>query len=105
MIEFVCSSISITRFKLKNYITYGSIQGESKSVNEYVVSTWLTEQWPILRYGYLAKNIFNCDECGLFFKVTPNKTHKFKGEKCSGGKLSKERLTVLLCASMTDEKR
>jgi len=53
MIKFVCSSSWITRFKSRNSITYGSIQAESKSVNEYVVSTWLTEQWTILRYGYL----------------------------------------------------
>ena len=105
MAGFVCSNSWITRFKSRNSITYGSIQSESKSVNEDVVTTWLTEQWPLLRHEYLDKNIFNADEAGLFFKITPNKTHKFKVEKCSGEKLSKERITVLFCASMTGEKR
>jgi len=73
-------------------------------VNEDVVTTWLTEQWPLLQHGYLDKNIFNADEAGLFFKFTSNKTHTFKGEKCSGGKLSKERITTLFCVSMTGEK-
>ena len=50
---------------------------------------------------YLDKNIFNEGEAGLFFKVTPNKAHIFKGEKCNGGKLSKKSITVLFCASMT----
>lgn len=31
----------------------------------------------------------------------PNKTFTLKHEKCVGGNLSKERLTVLLCANMT----
>ena len=56
-------------------------------------------------HGYLDKNIFNAYEAGLFFKVAPNKTHKYKGEKCCGEKLSKERITALFCESMTDEKR
>lgn len=45
------------------------------------------------------KNIFNVDETGLFYKCTPNKTLAFKGERCSGGKLSKERATLLIGAN------
>lgn len=38
--------------------------------------------------------------------MTPDKTLKFKGEKCVGGKLSKERITVLVAANMSGtEKR
>ncbi|XP_055910506.1 tigger transposable element-derived protein 6-like [Eupeodes corollae] len=33
--------------------------------------------------------------------MTPNKTLKFKGKKCNGGKMSKERITVLVGANMT----
>lgn len=33
--------------------------------------------------------------------MTPDKTLRFKGEKCSGGKLSKVRITVLVTANMT----
>jgi hypothetical protein len=35
----------------------------------------------------------------FFFRLTPDKTLKFKGQKCVGGKLSKDRIPVLLCAS------
>ncbi|KAH0820527.1 hypothetical protein GEV33_002264 [Tenebrio molitor] len=49
----------------------------------------------------LDEQIFNADETGLFFKMTPNKILKFKGEKCSGGKMSKDRITVLVVANMT----
>lgn len=50
--------------------------------------------------GYEPKDIFNIDETGLFFKCMPNKTLTFKGEKCSGRKNSKERVTVLVGANM-----
>jgi len=37
----------------------------------------------------------------LFFKLLPEKTLEFKGVDCSGGKRSKERLTVMVCANMS----
>jgi hypothetical protein len=33
--------------------------------------------------------------------MTPDSTFKFNGEKCVGGKISKNRLTVLMCVNMT----
>ncbi|KAH1017023.1 hypothetical protein HUJ05_007757 [Dendroctonus ponderosae] len=46
------------------------------------------------------KDIFNADEMGLFYKLTPDTTLKFVGEKYAGCKLSKVRLTVLEAAIM-----
>jgi hypothetical protein len=46
--------------------------------------------WPKLNENYTSDIIFNADETGIFYKMTPDKTLKFKGEKCMGGKLSKE---------------
>ena len=37
-----------------------------------------------------AKDIFNVDKTGLFYKCTPDKTLTFQGDHCSGGKNSKE---------------
>jgi len=37
----------------------------------------------------------------LFFKLLPEKTLEFKGLDCSGGKRSKETLTVMVCANMS----
>jgi hypothetical protein len=39
----------------------------------------------------------------LFFLALPIKSPTVKGEKCTGGKASKERLTVLLCENMEGE--
>jgi hypothetical protein len=33
--------------------------------------------------------------------MMPDSTFKFKGEKCVGGKMSKNCLTVLMCVNMT----
>jgi hypothetical protein len=46
---------------------------------------------------YEPKNIYIADETGLFLRPLPTKLLVLKGEKCTGAKMSKERLTVLLC--------
>jgi hypothetical protein len=58
-----------------------------------------------MRKGYPDSNIFNADETRLFFRLTPERTQKFKGEKCVGGKLSKDRDTVLVCANVDGTKK
>lgn len=58
---------------------------------------------PSIIDGYEPENIANGDETGLFFRALPNKSLCLKGEKCSGGKLCKERLTVFLCGFMSGE--
>jgi hypothetical protein len=48
--------------------------------------------------GYEPRNVYNGDETGLFFTVLPSKTLTVRGDKCTGGKLSKEILDVIyLC--------
>ena len=55
---------------------------------------------PALLADYDPCDVFNADETGLFFKCLPEKTLAFKGEKCHGGKRSKERVTVMVAANM-----
>ena len=55
---------------------------------------------PILS-RYNPNDVFNADETGLYWRMLPDKTHTFKGEPCTGTKMSKERVTVLVCANMT----
>ncbi|XP_042897811.1 uncharacterized protein [Parasteatoda tepidariorum] len=62
------------------------------------VQQWKEETLSNLLKGYNPSDIFN-DETGLFFNLLPIKTLTIKGENCHGGKLSKMRLTVLLCAN------
>lgn len=99
--NFNCSMSWINRFKVRHNIVAGKIAGESLSVQQSDVSDWLERVWPNLRAQFKDEEIFNADETGLFYKLTPDKTLKFKGEKCSGGKLSKERITVMVAANMS----
>ena len=50
---------------------------------------------------YSEDDIYNVDETGLFFKLLPDRTYTLKGESCHGGKLSKERVTLLLGSNMS----
>ncbi|XP_042899743.2 tigger transposable element-derived protein 4-like [Parasteatoda tepidariorum] len=99
--EFVCSNGWIDRFKVRHGITFGKICGEAKSANMADIAKWLSEKWPGIREGYAADDIYNADETGIFYNVTPQYILKFKGEKCVGGKLSKNRLTALVCSNMS----
>jgi hypothetical protein len=104
--DFTCSSSWIDRWKKRHSVCSGKISGEAAAVDNNVVGNWLNTVWPELRRQYNSDDIFNADETGLFYKLTPDKTLKFKGEECKGGKLSKDRITVLLCANLSgNEKR
>lgn len=64
-----------------------------------VQSTW-KEELQNLTCGYDSNYIYNADVTGLFFPVRLNKTLYLRGEKCVGGKILRERLTVLVCGNV-----
>ena len=64
-----------------------------------VVNDYKSKVLPRLLEGYEPRNVFNADETGLFWRATPTTTLELKGKKCYGGKLSKERITVLVAAN------
>jgi hypothetical protein len=51
--------------------------------------------------GYEPENMYSSHEAGLFFMLPPNKTLSVKGNPCSGGKNSKDRMTVLLACNIS----
>ncbi|CAH0722847.1 unnamed protein product, partial [Brenthis ino] len=101
MQNFICSMSWINRFNVRLNIVSGKIVGESLSEQQSDVHDWLEKVWPTLHAQFSDDEIFNADETGLFYKLTPDKTLKFKGEKCTGGKLSKEGITVMVAANMS----
>ena len=64
-----------------------------------MTAPWTETTLPIILSCYPLENIFNADEFGLFYQCLPNKTLHLKGEKCSGGKHSKVRLTGLFAGN------
>lgn len=93
----------LQKWRLRNNITFKCISGEAADVNDEDVDQFM-KKLPVLLQGYREEDIFNADESGLFFRALPNKTLSLKHEKCKGGKLSKERLTILFCVNSVGEK-
>ena len=50
---------------------------------------------PIITEHYNAKNIFNCDETGLFYKTMSDRSLTLEKENCKGGKRLKDRLSII----------
>lgn len=76
---------------------YKSICGEFAGVDPESVQECIENTLPIQEYS--RKEIFNADETRLFYNLFPDKTFSVKCEICHGRKLSKLRLTVLLCTN------
>ena len=93
----------VKRWKKRHNIGQMKLSGESASVCGSVVENWRDNQLKFLLQNFQPECIFNADETGLFWKLLPERTLHFKGQKCQGGKKSKERIT-LLCASIAGEK-
>ena len=69
-------------------------------VSNYAIMRTLCYACQQLCSGYDPKDIYNMDETGLFFRATTKHSYQFRGSDCSGGKHSKDRLTVALCANL-----
>lgn len=70
------------------------------SVDMNVVNNWLKTVWTTINQEF-DENYIIVEAIRLFFKLTPDKTIRLRGEKYVGAMLSKERITVLVCANTT----
>jgi hypothetical protein len=100
--EFKASNGWLESFRKRHQTVFNEVRGESGDVCGETVADWVAKL-PSIMDRYEPKDIANGDETGLFFRALPSKTLCLKGERCSGVKLCKERLTVFLCGFMTGE--
>lgn len=98
---FACSERWLTRFKERNGLVFRAVSGEAAAADATACGDWQARRLPEILQEYSPESIYNVDETALFFKLLPSKSLSFKGERCTGGKLSKDRLTVLIGANMT----
>jgi hypothetical protein len=77
------------RYKIKEFVQHG--QGSSAEVLTLQAIQQITEL-RLLCSRHCDQDIFNMDETGLFWKLTPNRTLATKAR--SGGKKSKDRVTL-----------
>jgi hypothetical protein len=101
--DFKGSNGWLQKFKSRFGIVFRRIGGELGSVDMETVDNWKS-RLPDVLASYEPRNIFNCDETALFFRALPDRLLVRRGGSCKGGKQSKERFTVLLCAGSTGEK-
>ena len=91
----------VKRFKARHNIASLKQSGEAASVPDGVVDRWKVERLSAIREKFEDNDIFSLDKTGLFWQVLPENTMQFKGQKCHGGKKSKQRITLLLGANAT----
>ena len=68
-----------------------------------MTAPWKETMLPTIVSKYDLRDIYNADEFGLFYEGVPSKTFHFKGERCSGGKYSKARVTGMAASNALGE--
>ena len=47
------------------------------------VDAWHQTVWTKIQQEYEAKDIYNCDDSGLSYRILPNRTLAFKSQQCA----------------------
>ena len=106
-IDFKGSQGFLEKFKSRYGIKFRKFYGQGRSVDDTVVDDWLTKLPDILS-NFEPKDIYNWDETALFFAQTKNASlvteNEHKNKDARGKKPEKQRVTLLLGASMEGEK-
>jgi hypothetical protein len=71
------------------------------SVGSSAVAVWRNKQLLKVIERYEPVNTYSGDEAGLFFMLPPKKMLSVKGNPCSGGKNSKDRMIVMLACNIS----
>lgn len=98
--NFQASSGWLWRWKTRYNVVFKKQQGERQDADDSSARQWLEAQMPDIICEFSEKDIFNADETALYFRAFNDKGHCLSTEDLSGGKIAKERITVLLCANM-----
>jgi len=80
-----------------------SRSGEAADVSDETVHSW-KEQVKTIMEEYEARDIWNFDETGCFYRALPEKTLAQKKSNCKGGEKAKQRLTIAFIANAVGEK-
>jgi len=86
-------------------MAYRAMRGERRAVDEESTDTCIDDVLKPTRRNYDSRNISNADETGRFWRCLVEKTMVFNAEECHGGKKSKQRITVMVCANMKGTER
>ncbi|XP_009959358.1 PREDICTED: tigger transposable element-derived protein 4 [Leptosomus discolor] len=99
--DFKCSNGWLNRFKSRYGLVFRAQPVEAAAATTGDAPTpWYQSVLPDYLNGYQPKNVFYIQETGLLYQMLPHNTFAFKGETCSVGRLSKERITVAVGTNM-----
>ena len=97
--DWQCSDGWLSRFKQRHSLVNKAIIGEANVADTNAATNWMATHGKTIQEKYDAKDIFNADETGVFWRLLPSRTYAFKNESCQDGKKSKDRVTVMICAN------
>jgi hypothetical protein len=97
---FSCSDGWLTRFMKRKSIAVMKQHGDKDNVSPILVSEWKAKLADLIS-GYSPDDVFNADEAGLLFQLQSSQTHAVKGKRLQTGKMSKNRITVLVGCNMS----
>uniref|UniRef100_A0A672UAV1 Tigger transposable element derived 4 n=1 Tax=Strigops habroptila TaxID=2489341 RepID=A0A672UAV1_STRHB len=99
--DFKCSNGWLDRFKSRYGLVFRAQPVEAAAATSIDAPTlWYQNVLPHYLNEYQPKNVFYIQETGLLYQMLPHNTFAFKGETCSVGELSKERITVVVGTNM-----
>jgi len=101
--EFKASNGWLEKFRIRHNIVFNILSGEGASADCQGAEEFKLKI-PEHTKEYKPQDIFNADETGLLYRALPNKSLVEKHNKSSGKKYGKERVSILLAASATEEK-
>ncbi|GBL82726.1 Tigger transposable element-derived protein 6 [Araneus ventricosus] len=80
--SFVASNGWLQRFNSRHNLSFKKLCGEAADFDSSSLREWKDV---VLRDILERYESVNVDECGLFYRILPDRTLCFKGEKCVGG--------------------
>ncbi|NXP10479.1 TIGD4 protein, partial [Thinocorus orbignyianus] len=99
--DFKCSNGWLDRFKSRYGLVFKAQPVEAAPTTTVDAPTPCYQNvLPYYLNYYQPKNVFFIQESGLLYQMLPHSTFAFKGETCSVGKLSKERITIAVGTNM-----
>lgn len=104
-VNFTASSGWLDNWKKRYGVRQLHVSGEKLSADSKSADLFVERLRTIIENEKLTrKQLYNCDETGLNFKMLPDKSLASHDEKSAPGhKMSKERITVLPCSNASGE--
>lgn len=101
LLDFKASIGWLDGWKKRHCIQFRKEHGEKRSADVVSAEKWVETSLPSLSEKYAPEDIYNGDECALFYRATPNGSLCFSKDRLTGSKKAMDRVSLFVCANMT----